>query len=152
MITIKNDKLEKSALSSRKLNDSCIKRRPHKPNMEELLNQISVKSPETERSNYSFQKDTQDKLNYPKSRVDRAYLKLQEQNLADIIGLKRVLRTCRYTNNISRKTDRTLDYSNPASLDDILVETRGSKQQNEGKSFEVLSKLEPAGYPVSKNI
>ena len=39
----KNDKSIKNALDSRKLNDSCLKTRPHMPNMEELLNQISVK-------------------------------------------------------------------------------------------------------------
>ena len=42
VITVKNDKSVKIALDSRKLNDSCIKVRPHMPNMEELLNQISV--------------------------------------------------------------------------------------------------------------
>ena len=42
VITVKNDKSVKIALDSRKLNDSCIKIRPHMPNMEELLNQISV--------------------------------------------------------------------------------------------------------------
>ena len=42
VITVKNDKSVKIALDSRKLNDSCIKRRPHMPNMEEFLNQISV--------------------------------------------------------------------------------------------------------------
>ena len=42
VITVKSDKLVKIALDSRKLNDSCVKMRPHMPNMEELLNQISV--------------------------------------------------------------------------------------------------------------
>ena len=42
VITIKNDKPVKQTLDSRKVNDSCIKQRPHMPNMEELLNQISV--------------------------------------------------------------------------------------------------------------
>ena len=36
VITVKSDKLIKIALDSRKLNDSCIKMRPHMPNMEEL--------------------------------------------------------------------------------------------------------------------
>ena len=40
--TVKNDKSVKIALDSRKLNDSCIKMRPHMSKMEELLNQISV--------------------------------------------------------------------------------------------------------------
>ena len=42
VITVKSDKSVKIALDSRKLNASCIKMRPHMPNMEELLNQISV--------------------------------------------------------------------------------------------------------------
>ena len=42
VITVKSDKPVKIALDSRKLNDSCIKMRPHMPNMEELLNQILV--------------------------------------------------------------------------------------------------------------
>ena len=45
VINLKTDKSEKIALDSRKLNDSCIKMRPHMPNMEELLNQISVEIP-----------------------------------------------------------------------------------------------------------
>ena len=40
VITVRNDKSVKIALDSRKLNDSCIKRRPHMPNMEELLKKI----------------------------------------------------------------------------------------------------------------
>ena len=42
VFTVKNDKSVKIAIDSRKLNDSCIKIRPHMPKMEELLNQISV--------------------------------------------------------------------------------------------------------------
>ena len=40
VITVKKDKSVKIALDTRKLNDSCIKKRPHIPNMDELLNQI----------------------------------------------------------------------------------------------------------------
>ena len=43
VITVKIDKSLKSALDSKKSNDSCIKMRPHTPNMEELLNEISTK-------------------------------------------------------------------------------------------------------------
>ena len=42
VITVKSDKSIKIALDSRKQNDSCIKIRRQMPNMEELLNQISV--------------------------------------------------------------------------------------------------------------
>ena len=42
VITVKKEKTVKIAVDARKLNDSCVKKRPHKPNMEELLNQISA--------------------------------------------------------------------------------------------------------------
>ena len=42
VITVKKDKTVKIALDSCKLNESCVKKRPHMPNMEELLNQISA--------------------------------------------------------------------------------------------------------------
>ena len=41
VITVKKDKTVKNALDARKLNDSCMKKRPHMPNMDESLNQIS---------------------------------------------------------------------------------------------------------------
>ena len=41
VITVENDKSVKNALDPRKLNDSCINKRPHMPNMEELLKQLS---------------------------------------------------------------------------------------------------------------
>ena len=60
---MKNDKSVKIALDSRKLNDSCIKVRPHMPNMEELLNQISVE----------ITKDRTKKLMMSKIDLDYAY-------------------------------------------------------------------------------
>ena len=42
VITVKSDKSVKMAIDSRKLSDSFIEMRPQLPNMEELLNQISV--------------------------------------------------------------------------------------------------------------
>ena len=42
VITVNSDKSVKIALDSQKINDSCFKMRPLMPNMEELLNQISV--------------------------------------------------------------------------------------------------------------
>ena len=42
VILVKKDKSAKKALDARKLNESCVKKRPHLPNMEEFLNQIST--------------------------------------------------------------------------------------------------------------
>ena len=40
-ITVKKDKTVKIALDALKLNENCFKKRPHMPNMDELVNQIS---------------------------------------------------------------------------------------------------------------
>ena len=48
VITVKKDKTVKIALDARKLNDSCVKKRPHMPNME-LLNQISAELSKNDR-------------------------------------------------------------------------------------------------------
>ena len=44
------------------------------------------------------------------------------------------------------KIDRTLEYSTPAWLDDIIVVTRSGQKEHENKLFDVLKKLEDAGY------
>ena len=43
------------------------------------------------------------------------------------------------------KIDRRLGYCTPAWLDDIIVVTRGNKQDHEKNLFEILNKLEKAG-------
>ena len=48
------------------------------------------------------------------------------------------------------KIDRTLEYSTQAWLDDIIIVTPGSKQEHEKKLFDILNKLEKAGYRASK--
>ena len=63
VITVKKDKSVKIALDSGKLNDSCIKIRPHMPNMEELLNPISVE----------ITRDRTKELNISKIDLDYAY-------------------------------------------------------------------------------
>ena len=46
--------------------------------------------------------------------------------------------------------DRTLEYSTPAWLDDIIVVTRGDRKEHEKKLFDTLRKLENAGYRASE--
>ena len=48
------------------------------------------------------------------------------------------------------KIDRTLEYSTPAWLDDIIVVTRGDRTEHEKKLFDVLRKLQDAGYRASE--
>ena len=43
-----------------------------------------------------------------------------------------------------------MEYSTPAWLDDIIVVTRGDRKEHENKLFDVLKKLEDAGYRASE--
>ena len=155
VITVKSDKWVKIALDSRKLNDSCIKMRPHMPNMEELLNQISVE----------ITRDRTLQLFMSKIDLDYAYgqMKLSEETSRQCVfaltggnfsGYYRFKKGFYGLADIptifQEKIDRTLEYCTSAWLDDIIVVTRGSKQDHEKKLFDVLNKLEKAGYRASK--
>ena len=48
------------------------------------------------------------------------------------------------------KINRTLEYSTLAWLDDIIVVTRGDRKEHEKKLFDILGKLENAGYRASE--
>ena len=155
VITIKNDKSVKIALDSRKLNDSCIKIRPHMPNMEELLNQISVE----------ITRDRTKELNISKIDLDYAYgqMKLSKETSRQCVfaitggkfsGYYRFKKGFYGLADIptifQEKIDRTLEYSTPAWLDDIIVVTRGDRTEHEKKLFDVLRKLQDAGYRASE--
>ena len=139
----------KFALDSRKLNDSCVKLRPHMPNMEELLNQILVE----------ITRDRTAQLFLPKIDLDYVYgqMKLSEEtsrqcvfaltagNFSGYYRFKKGFRDVPiYPPYFKRK------YCTPAWLDDIIVVTRGSKQDHGKKFFDSLNKLEKAGYRASK--
>ena len=125
------------------------------PNMEELLNQISV---ETTR-------DRTLQLFISKIDLDYAYgqMKLSKETSRQCVfaltggkfsgyyrfengfyGLADILTI------FQEKIGRTLGYCAPAWLDDIIVVTRGNKQDHEKKLFDKLNKLEKAGYRASK--
>ena len=157
VITVKSNKSVKTALDSRKLNDSCIKMRPHMPNMEELLNQISVE----------ITRDRTLQLFMSKIDLDYAYgqMKLLEETSRQCVfaqtggnfsGYYRFKKGFYGLADIptifQEKIDRTLEYCTPAWLDDIIVVTRGSKQDYEKKLFDVLNKLEKTGYRASKRM
>ena len=151
VITVKNDKSVKIALDSRKLNDSCIKVRPHMPNMEELLNQISVE----------ITKDRTKELRMSKIDLDYAYgqMMLSEETSRQCVfavtggncsGYYRFKRGFYGLADIptifQEKIDRTLEYCTPAWLDDRKVVTRGDREDHEKNLFDLLKKLEDAGY------
>ena len=136
VITVKNDKSVKIALDSRKLNDSCIKVRPHMPNMEELLNQISV----------DITKDRTKELMMSKIDLDYAHgqMMLSEEtsrqcvfaitggNFSGYYRFKKGFYGLADIPTIFQENiDRTLEYCTPAWLDDIIVVTRGDRKDNE---------------------
>ena len=155
VITVKNNKSVKIALDSWKLNDSCIKMRPHMPNMEEVLNQISVE----------FSRDRTLQLFISNVDLDYAYgqMNLSEETRRQCVfaitggkfsgcyGFKKEFYgLADIPTKFQEKIDRTLENSTPAWLDDIIIVTRGSKQEHEKKLFDILNKLEKTGYRASK--
>ena len=140
VITVKNDKSVKIALDSRKLNDSCIKTRPHMPNMEELLNQKSVE----------ITKDRTKELIMSKIDLDYAYgqMKLSKETSRQCVFAitggkfsgfyrfkKRFYGLADIPTIFQEKNDRTLEYSTPAWRDEIIVVTRGDRKEHENKLY-----------------
>ena len=155
LITVKSEKSVKIALDSRKLNDSCIKMSPYMLNMEEQLNQISVE----------ITRDRTMQLFMSKIDQDYAYgqMKLSEETSRHCVFAltggkfsgyyifkKGFYGLADIPTIFKEKIDRTLGYCTPAWLDDIIIVKRGSKQDHEKKLFDVLNKLEKAGYQASK--
>ena len=125
------------------------------PNMEELLNQITVE----------ITRDRTVQLFLSKIDLDYAYGQMQlsqETSRQCVFTLTGGNFSGHYTLKnrfyvladiltiFQEKIDRTLDYCTPAWLDDLIVVTRGSKQDHEKKLFDILNKLEKAGYRASK--
>ena len=155
VITVKNDKSVKIALDSVKVNDSCVKRRPHMPNMEVFLNQISVDITRDREAQLFISKIDPDyahgqmKLSKETSRqcvlaITGAKFSGYYQFKKGLYGLPDI------PTKFQEKIDRRLEYCTPAWLDDTRVVTRGQRQEHEKKLFDVLNKLEKAGYLASK--
>ena len=155
VITVKKDKSVKIALDSRKLNENCIKKRPHMPNMEELLNQISAE----------ISRKPTEPLWLSKVDLDYAYgqMKLAEEtskhcNFAitgeKLNGYYRFKRGFYGLADIptifQEKIDRTLNYQTPVWLDDIIIVSRGKKAEHAKKVEKIFEKLEKEGYRASK--
>ena len=136
VITVKNDKSVKTALDSRKLNDSCIKVRPHIPNMEEVLSQISVE----------ITKDRTKELRISKIDLDYAYCQMmpsEETSRQCVFAITRgnfsgYYRFKKWFYGLAdiptvfqEEIDRTLEDCTPAWLDDIIVVTRGDRKDHE---------------------
>ena len=155
VITVKKDKSVKIALDSRKLNESCIKRRPNMPNMEDLINRISNE----------ISKNEDDELWITKIDLDYAYgqLELDEETKkhcvfaligGTVTGFYRFKKGFYGLSELPTifqgKMDRTLKFKTPAWIDDIIIVTRGKKSEHLKQVEEILTDLQEAGYRAGK--
>ena len=155
VITVKKDKSVKIALDSRKLNEITIKRKAQMPNMEELISRISRKIAD----------GPADEIWTSKLDLDYAYgqlsLSREARNLCifavtggNFTGYYRFLKEFYGLADIptifQEKIDQTLENKHPAWLDDIIVVTKGSKEQHKKELIDVLTRLENAGYKLSE--
>ena len=128
VITIKKDQSVKIALDSRRLNDSCIKRRAQMPNMEELISKISAK----------ISKNTDQKVWMSKIDLDYAYGQAKSSKNAskhcvfaivggEFTGLYRFIKGFYGLSDLptvfQENIDKVLEYITPAWLDDIICVT-----------------------------
>ena len=156
VITVKKDKSVKIALDSRKLNEITIKRKAQMPNMEELISRISRKIAD----------GPADEIWISKFDLDYAYSQLllsrEARNLCifavtggNFTGYYRFLKGFYGLADIptifQEKIDQTLENKHPAWLDDIIVVTKGSKEQHKKELVDVLTRLENAGYRLSES-
>ena len=123
VITIKGDKSVKIALDSRKLNDSCIKMRPHMPNMEDLLNQISVEITRARTTQLFLSKIGLDyaygQMKLSKETSRQCVFALTGGNFSGYYRFKKGFYGLADIPTIfQEKIDRTLEYCTPAWLDD----------------------------------
>ena len=156
VITVEKDKSVKIALDSRKLNEITIKRKSQMPNMEELISRISRKIAD----------GPADEIWASKLNLDYAYgqliLSREARNLCifavtggNFTGYYRFLKGFYGLADIptifQEKIDQTLENKHPAWLDDIIIVTKGPKEQHKKELTEVLTRLENAGYRLSEN-
>ena len=155
IITVKKDKTVKIALDARKLNDSCVRKRPNMPNMEELLNQISA---ELSKNDYDPIWISVIDLDYAYGQMKLAPETSRHCNFAitgeKINGYYQFLKGFYGPADIPtifpEKIDRTLGHQTPVWLDDIIFVTRGTKETHTRKLHSVLTKLENEGYRARK--
>ena len=156
VISIKKDKSVKIALDSRKLNAIIVKRKAQMPKMEELISRISSKIADRPADEFWISKFV----------MDYAYRQLllsrEARNLCifavtggNFTGYYRFLKGFYGLADIptifQEKIDQTLENKHPAWLDDIIVVTKGSKEQHKKELIDVLSRLENAGYRLSES-
>ena len=155
VITFNKDKTIKIALDSRKLNEITVKRKAQMPNMEELISRISRKIADREADEIWISKFDLDyaygQLPLSKNARDLCIFAVTGGNFTGYYSfLKGFYGLADIPTIFQGKIDQTLENKHPAWLDDILVVTKGTKEQHKRELIDVLTKLENAGYRLSE--
>ena len=154
VIKIKKDKSVKIALDSRKLNESCIKRKTTMPNMKELISQISAEITQSDGEIWMTKID----LDYAYGQAELS-AEASRQCVFSIIGgeftghyrfKKGFYGLADIPTVFQEHIDKVLEFKTPVWLDDIICVTNGTIEEHERELREVLTKLQEAGYRASE--
>ena len=154
VITIKKDKSVKIALDSRKLNESCIKRKATMPNMEELISKISAKITKNNGEIWMSKIDLDYAYGQAKLSPEASRHCVFSIIGGDFTGLYRFKKGFYGLSDIptvfQEHIDKVLEFKTPVWLDDIICVTNGTIEEHEEELREILSKLQENGYRASE--
>ena len=152
--TVKKDKMVKIALDARKLNENCVKKRPHMQTWKNYSNQIPAEISRNDHDpiwisvmdlDFAY---GQRKLAPETSK--HCYFTLNGENMNSYYRfLKGFYGPADIPIIFQQKIDRTLGHQKPVWLDNIIIVTRGTEDQCTPKLHSVLSKLDKEGYRAS---
>ena len=155
VITIKEDKSVKIALDSRKLNESCIKRKATMPNMEKLIRKISAKITKNNGEIWMSKIDLDYAYGQAKLSPEASRHCVFSIIGGDFTGLYRFKKGFYGLSDIptvfQEHIDKVLEFKTPVWLDDIICVTNGTIEEHEEElRDEILSKLQENGYRASE--
>ena len=154
VITIKKDKSVKIALDSRKLNESCIKRKATMPNIKELISKISAKITKNNGEIWMSKIDLDYAYGQAKLSPEASRHCVFSIIGGDFTGLYRFKKGFYGLSDIptvfQEHIDKVLEFKTPVWLDDIICVTNGTIEEHEEQLREILSKLQENGYRASE--
>ena len=154
VITIKKVKSVKIAVDSRKLNESCIKRKATMPNMEERISQISAKITQNNGEIWMSKIDLDYAYGQAKLSAETSRHCVLSIIGGDFTGHYRFKKGFYGLSDIptvfQEHIDKVLEFKTPVWLDDIICVTNGTIEEHDRELREILTKLQEAGYRASE--
>ena len=129
VITVEKESM-KSALDSRKLNEATVKRKDHMPNMEELISKISRKISKEQTGILWITKlvfgNAHDRMKLDEEARNFCILTVKGGDFIEYYRfLKEIYRLADITTIVLERKDKTLEFKQPAWLDDLIIVTKG---------------------------